>query len=237
MADDGWVDGAGVSVSARALSHTYRSPAGPLPVLDSVDLDIPAGRYCTLQGPSGSGKTTLLALLGGLERLQSGSLRIGDVDLSTLAGDDLAAYRRSTVGFVFQHFGLLETLTALENVEAAAMLAGMRPRVRRALGRDLLASVGLAERADHRPGQLSGGERQRVAMARALVNRPRLLLADEPTGNLDDESSLRVIELLERLHDQTGTTLVVVTHDGDLAARAPLRLTLTRRQVVRRDVA
>ncbi len=189
---------------------------------------MPAMGYCTLAGPSGAGKSTLLSLIGGLEPVQAGNLRIDDLDISTLRRDDLAAYRRSTVGFVFQHFGLLDTLTALENVELAATLAGTRRRTRRRHALELLGAVGLGDRADHRPPRLSGGERQRVAIARSLMNRPRLVLADEPTGNLDEASAIRVIELLEDLHRSWGFTLVVVTHNRTLAARGSMRVRLDR---------
>jgi putative ABC transport system ATP-binding protein len=153
---------------------------------------------------------------------------VGGQDLNGLSGDDLAAYRRATVGFVFQHFGLLETLTALQNVELAGTLAGTSPAERRQRGLELLDAVGLAERAGHRPSRLSGGERQRVAIARALVNQPRLLLADEPTGNLDDDASLMVIDLLEKVRADHSCTLVMVTHNRELARRADQRIPLDR---------
>jgi putative ABC transport system ATP-binding protein len=219
------VDG-GVAISVRGLTHRYRSPEGTLAVLDDVDLDVPGGGYVVVTGPSGAGKSTLLSVLGGLEPLQEGAASIGDVDLAGLGGDGLAAYRQATVGFVFQHFGLLEALTAAENVELAGTLAGVRQRERRRRASELLEAVGLAHRAGHRPLQLSGGERQRVAIARALANRPRLLLADEPTGNLDEDSATTVIELLEQLRAEHGCTLLVVTHNRALAARAPLRIAL-----------
>jgi putative ABC transport system ATP-binding protein len=193
-----------------------------------VTFEIPKSGYAALVGPSGAGKTTLLALVGGLERVQSGKLLVGGRDVATLEGDALAAYRRATVGFVFQNFGLLEALTALENVELAAVLAGERPAVRRDRASQLLAAVGMSHRAAHRPGALSGGERQRVAIARALVNRPRLVLADEPTGNLDADTSEEVIHLLESLHEDRGCTLLVVTHNQVLARRASMRLDLDR---------
>jgi putative ABC transport system ATP-binding protein len=218
--------GSGASIDVHGLSHTYRSQAGTVPVLDSVDLHIPAGGYAALQGPSGAGKSTFLSILGGLERPQEGTVVVGDVDLRGLSGDDLAAFRRSTVGFLFQHFGLLEPLTGLENVELACALAGASRRERRQRAGELLAAVGLARRANHRPLELSGGERQRVAMARAMANEPRLLLADEPTGNLDEESARTVIELLEELHRSRGCTLVIVTHNTSVAARAPTHLRL-----------
>jgi putative ABC transport system ATP-binding protein len=222
----------GVAVAVRGLRHRFTTPDGTLTVLDALDLDVPAGGYVALTGPSGAGKSTLLSVLGGLEPPQEGSVVVGDHDLSKLAGDGLAAYRRAVVGFVFQHFGLLDTLTALENVELAGSLAGTRPSVRRARAAELLASVGLADRAAHRPLALSGGERQRVAIARALANGPQLVLADEPTGNLDEGSALAVIELLERLPVEHGCTLVVVTHNRSVAARAPRRLAIDAGRLV-----
>jgi ABC-type lipoprotein export system ATPase subunit len=219
------VDG-GVAISVRGLTHRYPSPNGALEVLSDVELEVPGGGYVAVTGPSGAGKSTLLSVLGGLERLQEGAAVVGGVDLAGLEGDELAAYRRATVGFVFQHFGLLEALTAAENVELAGTLAGMRRAGRRARASELLHAVGLSHRAGHQPLQLSGGERQRVAIARALANRPRLLLADEPTGNLDEDSAATVIDLLEQLRDERGCTLLVVTHNRALAARAPLCVSL-----------
>ncbi len=223
---DGRAGGGGVAVSVQGLTHRYRAPGRTLAVLDDVDLVVPAGGYVAVTGPSGAGKSTLLSVLGGLEPLQQGTAVVGDIDLAGLGGDELAAYRRTTVGFVFQHFGLLETLTAAENVELAGTLAGTRPAARRARAGELLDAVGLADRADHRPLELSGGERQRVAIARALANRPRLLLADEPTGNLDETSAAAVVDLLERLRAERGCTLLVVTHNRALGARPPHRLAL-----------
>ena len=218
----------GVAISLRGLSHTYRTPDGPLTVLGGLDLDVPDGGYAAITGPSGAGKTTLLSLLGGLEQPQSGRIEIGGQDLNGLTGDGLAAYRRATVGFVFQHFGLLETLTAAQNVELAGTLNGTSPADRKARALELLEAVGLAQRAGHRPSRLSGGERQRVAIARALVNEPRLLLADEPTGNLDDDASVMVIELLEKVRAEHSCTLVMVTHNRELALRAEQRIALDR---------
>jgi putative ABC transport system ATP-binding protein len=215
----------GSAVHLHAVNHWYRSGRSAVQALDGIDLEIPAGGYVALTGPSGAGKSTLLSLIGGLERPQSGMLRVGDHDLGRLAGDALAAYRRRTVGFVFQHFGLLDLLSARENIELAASLAASS-RDRRALAMALLDEVGLIDRADHRPGQLSGGERQRVAIARALVNDPSLILADEPTGNLDAESALRILDLLERIHADHGCTVVVVTHNEAVAQRAHRRCRL-----------
>ena len=220
----------GVAITLRGLSHTYRTSEGPLTVLGGLDLDVADGGYAAITGPSGAGKTTLLSLLGGLEQPQSGRIEIGGQDLNGLSGDGLAAYRRATVGFVFQHFGLLETLTAAQNVELAGTLNGTSPAERRSRAIELLEAVGLAARAGHRPSGLSGGERQRVAIARALVNRPRLLLADEPTGNLDDDAAVMVIDLLEKVRADHGCTLVMVTHNRELATRADQRIPLDRVQ-------
>ena len=215
-----------VAVSVRNLRHGYATESGRLSVLDGVSVDVPAGGYLAVTGSSGAGKTTLLSVLGGLEQAQEGRVDVGGSEVSRLSGDALAAYRRATVGFVFQHFGLLDTLTAAENVELACTLAGLRPSARRKRAAELLAAVGLTARAGHRPAALSGGERQRVAIARALANRPPLLLADEPTGNLDGEATAMVVGLLERVRAELGCTLVLVTHDRALAARAGQRLLL-----------
>jgi putative ABC transport system ATP-binding protein len=200
-------------------------------VLENLSFSIPRDGYAALVGASGAGKTTLLSLVGGLEQVQSGSLFVGGRDVAALSGDALAEYRRTTIGFIFQNFGLLDALTALENVELAAMLAGERPARRRERASELLASVGMTPRAAHRPGALSGGERQRVAIARALVNRPRLVLADEPTGNLDADTSEEVMQLLESLRRDRGCTLLVVTHDHALAGRADQLLVLDRGRI------
>lgn len=208
------------AIHVDGLSHTFRTRSGPLEVLRDIHLTLPAGGYLSLTGPSGAGKSTLLALLGGLEPVQEGRITVGDVDLAGLSRDQLAGYRGSTVGFVFQHFGLLDTLSAAENVALAGTLSGMGRREREERSHQLLASVGLAARADHRPYELSGGERQRVAIARALANDPKLVLADEPTGNLDDDSTALVIDLLESLPERIGCTLLLVTHDRGLARRA-----------------
>jgi putative ABC transport system ATP-binding protein len=215
-----------VAIEVRGLTHRYRTDRGWLTVLDDVTFAVPPAGYAALTGPSGAGKTTLLSLLGGLERVQDGEVLVGGHDVAQLTGDALATYRRDTVGFVFQDFGLLDVLTARENVELALSLSGMSVRHRRAEAAQLLAAVGLADRGAHRPGQLSGGERQRVAIARALANRPRLVLADEPTGNLDGRSAGVVLELLESLPVTTGVSVVIVTHNPAIAERAPIRLSL-----------
>jgi len=221
----------GAEVRVRDLTHIYAARQGALVVLDRIEVQIPAGGYVSLVGSSGAGKSTLLSLLGGLEAAQQGVVEVGGESLAGLSRDRLAAFRRSTVGFVFQHFGLLEALTAAENIDVACSLAGLSRRKRRTRTIELLDAVGLADRIDHRPRELSGGERQRVAIARALANRPRLVLADEPTGNLDDDSTAKVVALLEALPAEHGCTLVLVTHDRALAARAPMRLQIRDRHL------
>ena len=215
----------GSAIRLHGVNHWYRSGRAQVQALHDIDLEIPAGGYVALTGPSGAGKSTLLSLIGGLERPQSGTLMVGQHNLRDLDGDQLAAYRRTTIGFVFQHFGLLDLLSARENIELAASLSALSPQ-RRPRTSDLLQEVGLLERAEHRPGQLSGGERQRVAIARALVNDPSLILADEPTGNLDAVSAMRVLDLLERVHTERGCTLLVVTHNEAVAQRAEYRYQL-----------
>jgi putative ABC transport system ATP-binding protein len=213
-----------VSVRARDLTHLY--PKTERPVLDAVDLDVTAGGYLALTGPSGAGKTTLLAILGGLERPSAGSVEVDGRDITRMSGRTLARYRREVVGFVFQDFGLIDVLSALGNVEVALALGRIPPRRRRREATSLLAEVGLEDRAYHRPAELSGGERQRVGIARALAHDPSLILADEPTGNLDPATGGRVLDLLEEARQRRGATLVVVTHDPLVAARAEHRLHL-----------
>ena len=211
------------SIAIDNLSHTYLRRGSPINVLSGVELHVDPGAYVSLVGPSGSGKSTLLAILGGLERPQSGNVAVGGTNLSGLSGDDLAYFRRTTVGFVFQHFGLLEAFTASENVEIALAFAGVARNARHRQARDLLGSVGLAARVDHRPFELSGGERQRVAIARAIANEPQVILADEPTGNLDVGAAEAVAELLSTVRTARATTLIVVTHNPAMAALAAIR--------------
>ncbi len=217
---------AGGRIVVEGLTHRYQSAAGQVTVLTDLELAVEAGTHVALTGASGSGKSTLLCLLGGLEAPQEGSVRVADHDLSGLSRVELARFRCETVGFVFQHFGLLEALSAAENVELACSLAGVAPAARRRRAAELLEAVGLADRARHRPLELSGGERQRVAIARALANDPSVILADEPTGNLDEASTERVVTLLAQLPVEHGCTLVIVTHDPAIAARADRRLHL-----------
>ncbi|HSE95132.1 MAG TPA: ABC transporter ATP-binding protein [Methylomirabilota bacterium] len=195
-------------------------PSGPrlLTILDGITLEVPAGQFAAITGPSGSGKSTLLGLLAGLDRPTTGTVRVAGVDLGRLDEDALARFRLVTIGYVFQSFHLIPTLTAVENVAVPLELAGAPNAARRA--QNLLELVGLVDRADHYPVQLSGGEQQRVALARAFSNGPRLLLADEPTGNLDSATGGQIIELLVEAHRERGATLVLVTHDPALAAHA-----------------
>ena len=214
----------GVPVILDGVCHRY----GPLRVLADVGLGLLAGEHLAVTGPSGAGKSTLLALVGGLDVVQAGSIRVGGQPVERLRGRALAEYRRRTVGFVFQHFGLLDALTARENVELAMAFRGLARAARRRRAGDLLERVGLAERAAHVPAALSGGERQRVAIARAIANEPALLLADEPTGNLDEETAGQVLDLLFEVRQETGCTMIVVTHNPEVAARADRRVRLSR---------
>lgn len=195
-------------------------------------MELEPGGYAAVTGVSGAGKSTLLAILGGLEPVQQGRVLVAGVDVSRLGGGELARFRRQRIGFVFQDFGLLTMLSARENVEVALALARVPRGDRRKQADRLLAEVGLADRATHRPARLSGGELQRVAMARALANHPQVLLADEPTGNLDEGSAGRVMDLLERMREERGCTLVVITHNPEIAARADHRLRLARGRLV-----
>ena len=205
-------------LQARQLTKEYQSGDHRLAVLRDVSFSIPDGAFVAIVGPSGSGKTTLLGLLAGLDVPTSGNVLVDGEDLGRLSEDRRAQLRGAKVGFVFQSFQLIPTLTALENVQVPLELRGDDGASARA--RELLGRVGLGDRAHHFPNQLSGGEQQRVAMARAFSNSPRLLFADEPTGNLDSETGARIVELLETLNRESGTTIVLVTHDLTLARRA-----------------
>jgi putative ABC transport system ATP-binding protein len=221
----------GAEVTVQGLTHSYDTAAGPLTVLEDVDLHVDPGAIVAITGASGAGKSTLLCLLGALDPPQQGTVVIDGHDLSRATRDELADFRRETVGFVFQHFGLLDTLTATENVGLACTLAGVGARRGRLRAAALLESVGLGARADHTPTRLSGGERQRVAIARALANDPRLVLADEPTGNLDDDSTHLVLDLLWSLPEEHGCTVVVVTHDRAAAERAEQIYSISRGRI------
>jgi ABC-type lipoprotein export system ATPase subunit len=211
--------GAATVLGALALRKEYGRDDGLVRAVDRVDLDVAAGETLAVMGPSGCGKSTLLHLLGGLDRPTSGELWLAGQRIDRLGERALARLRREAVGFVFQAFHLMDELTAAENVELPALLAGVAPRKARRRATGLLEQVGLADRAGFLPSALSGGQRQRVAVARALANQPLVVLADEPTGNLDSESTLDVLRLFDSLHT-AGQTLVIVTHDARIAATA-----------------
>jgi len=211
-------------IEARNISKTYRIDHRRINVLEQVSLDIAAGEFVVISGSSGSGKTTLLTLLSGLDHPTAGQVLIDGRDITGASEEQLASFRNRTIGFVFQSFHLVPSMTALENVMFPAELAGDSRADDRA--EELLARVGLAKRADNLPSQLSGGEKQRVALCRALINRPKLLFADEPTGNLDSENGERVLSQLITLKSEHGATLVLVTHNPDIAHAADRVLTL-----------
>ncbi|MCG8468776.1 MAG: ABC transporter ATP-binding protein [Gemmatimonadetes bacterium] len=213
------------AVEARDVTRVFESPdGGTIPVLRRIDLAVHPGESIAIVGPSGSGKSTLLHLLGALDRPTTGDIRLAGRGVSTLTDGELAALRNEHVGFVFQFHHLLRDFTAVENVMVPQLVAGVPPEVAHGRALDLLDQVGLVPRASHRPGKLSGGEQQRVAVARALANDPPLVLADEPSGNLDAEATRRLHDLLFELLARHGTALVVVTHSRELAARAGVTL-------------
>jgi putative ABC transport system ATP-binding protein len=219
-------------ISLRDVSKTVTSGSEPLTILHPLTLDIASGEFVAIVGPSGSGKSTLLGLIAGLDAPTSGHITIDGVDITSLDEDSLARLRGEKIGFVFQFFHLIPSLTAYENVAVPMEIAGaadVRPRAER-----LLDEVGLTGRAHHYPSQLSGGEQQRVALARALANDPPIVLADEPTGNLDSTNGRHILELLRSVHRARRTTVVLVTHDAELAAIADARLVLRDGRVVDR---
>jgi putative ABC transport system ATP-binding protein len=204
-------------LNIRNVNKTYQSAGRTLTVLDNITFSVAGGSTMSIVGPSGSGKTTLLGLCAGLDRSTSGVVELNNIKLDDLTEDQRAAIRNKYVGFIFQNFQLMPTLTALENVMVPLELRGERNI--KPLALDLLDKVGLADRGHHYPSQLSGGEQQRVSLARAFSNKPRILFADEPTGSLDAETSDKIIELIFNLNKEAGTTLILVTHDTDLASR------------------
>lgn len=217
-------------LEVQSLTKTYNSGSRALTVLDNVSFNIEPGETFAIVGPSGSGKTTLLGLCAGLDRASSGSVVLNGIKLDDLNEDDRAAVRNEHVGFIFQNFQLIPTLTALENVMVPLELRGEKDAAKIAL--DLLERVGLADRKNHYPSQLSGGEQQRISLARAFSNRPKILFADEPTGNLDDETSQKVVDLIFDLNKAAGTTLVLVTHDLELANKTQKIIQLKGGKVV-----
>jgi putative ABC transport system ATP-binding protein len=221
----------------RAVSKRFGSGSVSVRALDELDLEVANGELVVVAGPSGSGKSTLLQLLGALDRPTSGSIEFEGRDLARMREDELADLRLLALGFVFQQFNLIPTLTAAENVELALAPAGVAAAERRARVADLLERVGLAARASHLPSQLSGGEQQRVAIARALANRPRVLLADEPTGNLDSANGEAILELLRSLWLEDGLTVVLITHDANIAGSAPRVVRLADGRIVAEELA
>ena len=220
-------------IELERVTKILPSGGKPLTILHPLDLSIPRGQFLAVMGPSGSGKSTLLGLMAGLDTPTSGEIRVGGETLTGMNEDDLARFRARSIGFVFQTFQLIPTLTALENVMVPLEI--VRAPQPRAQAGELLESVGLAERASHYPAQLSGGEQQRVGLARAFAREPAVLLADEPTGNLDSANGAAVIELLHALHRERGTTVVLVTHDPEVAGSAQRTIQLRDGRVVDDD--
>ena len=210
----------GTLIRARKLERRYMMGKEPVHALAGVDLDIARGEFVALVGPSGSGKSTLLNLIGGLDRPTGGEIWVDGLELGRASDKRLVRYRRERIGFIFQSFNLLATRTAVENVEVPLMLAGVDRRTRRERATALLERVGLGRRANHKPNELSGGEQQRVAVARSLANDPLLLLADEPTGNLDSKTGAEILALLQSVLRQEGRSIVLVTHDAQVASHA-----------------
>ena len=222
-------------IELRGVSKTVTSGGRPLTILQPLDLVVPSGQFIAVVGPSGSGKSTLLGLIAGLDEPSAGQILIDEVDITRLGEDDLARLRGRKIGFVFQSFHLIPSLTALENGLVPMEIAGRRDAAARAAA--LLEEVGLQGRGHHYPSQLSGGEQQRVAIARALSNDPPIVLADEPTGNLDTANGRHIVDLLVGVNRTRGTTIVLVTHDAQLASLAEVRLVLSDGTVVGRDIA
>jgi putative ABC transport system ATP-binding protein len=222
-------------ITASALARRYQMGKTFVDALRGVDLEVEPGEFVALVGPSGSGKSTLLHLIGGLVRPTGGEVWVNGLELGRSSDQELVAYRRDTLGFIFQSFNLLPIKAAWENVAVPLMLAGAPLAQRKARAMELLTQLGLGKRGDHRPSELSGGEQQRVAIARALANRPRLLLADEPTGNLDSRTGGEIMALLQRLVREEGLTLLLVTHDMGVAGYADRIVHLRDGQIERTE--
>lgn len=207
-------------VEVNHVSKSYQKGSSVVPVLTDITLSVAEGEFIALMGPSGSGKSTLLNLIAGIDKVDSGTIIIGGVDITTLSETELAAWRATNVGFIFQFYNLIPVLTAFENVELPLLLTNLSRAERRDHVELALRIVNLAQRMDHRPAQLSGGEQQRVAIARAVVTDPTILVADEPTGDLDRASAREVLQLMDRLNTESGKTIIMVTHDPRAAERA-----------------
>lgn len=214
-------------IDIQGITKTYVNGKLSVPVLHGIDLQVNKGEFVSIMGPSGSGKSTFMNILGCLDRPTTGSYRLNGDEVATLSDDELAFVRNKQIGFVFQSFNLLTKLTAVENVALPMIYAGMDKKTRNERAAALLASVGLGDRMDHLPSELSGGQRQRVAIARALANNPAIIMADEPTGNLDSKSTIDVMNIFRGLHDE-GRTIILVTHEPEIA-------TYASRNVVLRD--
>ncbi len=216
-----------IIASVHELTKTYRKPGSDVNVqaLRGVDLEFTEGESVAICGPSGSGKSTLMNVIGCLDRPTSGQYLLGGVDVSQMPDDDLSDIRGRRIGFVFQSFNLIAQLSILENLEVPLFYQGVEPHIRRERARELIAMVGLGDRGHHRPNELSGGQQQRAAIARALINDPLILLADEPTGNLDTATGEMILSIFDRLHDE-GKTVVMITHEPSVAARCDRKITL-----------
>ncbi|MGV9496824.1 ABC transporter ATP-binding protein [Streptomyces sp. NPDC003642] len=214
-----------------AVTKHYTRSRETVQALDGIDLTIPDGDRLVIQGPTGGGKSTLLQMLGGLDRPTSGGIVLDGIDLAALPEARLTRVRSENIGFVFQSFNLIPTLTAQENVETALVPLGVKPKQRREQAAEALKSVGLGERLAHLPGEMSGGQQQRVAIARALVKQPKVLLADEPTGNLDESMRDEIMDVLERMWKELGLTFIMVTHDSALAKKAPRLATIRKGRI------
>jgi ABC-type lipoprotein export system ATPase subunit len=219
-------------IQGQGIYKSFSIGGQPLPVLRHIDLEIAQGQFVAIMGPSGSGKSTLLYLLGGLDRPTEGSIEVAERRLDLLNSSELAAFRRETVGFIFQSFHLVPTLTAMENVALPGIFAGLPREMREERAFRLLRMLGMLDRADHRPSQLSGGQQQRVAIARALFNQPPIIMCDEPTGALDSKTGQLVMRMLRTLRDKTGKTIVVVTHDPRVAKYADRMIRLQDGKIV-----
>ena len=222
-------------IETRRLSKSYQRGKETVAALRGVDLTIDEGEFVTVMGPSGCGKSTLLHLLGGIDRPTSGQISVDGRDLASMSEEELTRFRKENVGFVFQFYNLLPTLSALENVELPLVAQRHPRRDRRQMARAALRAVGLDHRFDHKPGELSGGQQQRVAIARAMVAEPKLVLADEPTGDLDSESARVVVDLMKELNEQLGLTFVVVTHDPVVAEQGRRMIRLKDGEIAESD--